>query len=401
MNRFRFFLNQAENIYELKGFDPAKRILPMEGVRGLAVILVFFVHYHALFGLRLGADSLTFKASDFLWSIGHTGVDLFFVLSGYLIYGAVINKQLNYLKFMKRRVARIYPTFLAVLAVYLILSFLLPSESKLPGDPLDAAIYILQNILLLPGIFSIEPIITVAWSLSYEFFFYLFLPLLVLVFNLRNWSPRARISFFTGLTILHTIFYLAGFNARYQLVMFISGVILYELTNNLLKDKLLNSKYEAAAVILLILSAATVYLLHFSPQGLPLLPDRTEPHQVVRQLLLFTSFLLFILVCIKSNSVSSRIFSWTPLRYLGNMSYSYYLIHALTLKGIAFVLTLTAPQIMSFEFFFWLALPVSFALTIVSSTALFTIIEKPFSLAAPKKTIENQNFLVKPVAVQD
>ena len=69
--------------------------------------------------------------------------------------------------YAKRRVQRIYPVFLVVFAIYIMLSFIFPSESKLPEGYVEIVKYILQNLLLLPGVFNIEPLITVAWSLSY------------------------------------------------------------------------------------------------------------------------------------------------------------------------------------------------------------------------------------------
>src|SRR5215210_1654852 len=103
-------------IYELGDPRSTQRNLPMEGLRGLAVTLVFFVHYHALFKVWADPGSLTFAVSDFLGTVGLAGVDLFFVLSGYLIYGLIFKKPTRYASFIKRRIQRIYPTFLFVLA---------------------------------------------------------------------------------------------------------------------------------------------------------------------------------------------------------------------------------------------------------------------------------------------
>ncbi len=112
-------------------------------------------------------------------SVGNTGVDLFFVLSGYLIYGALINKASPYLRFMLRRVLRIYPVFLVMMAIYLLLCWAFPQNSKLPARVDDAVIYVAQNLLLLPGMTGIKPLITVAWSLSYEMFYYLLAPVVI------------------------------------------------------------------------------------------------------------------------------------------------------------------------------------------------------------------------------
>ena len=60
----------------------------MEGLRGIAVFLVFLVHYSSLISPWLKYD--TIHIASFIHSAGQIGVDLFFVLSGFLIYGTII-----------------------------------------------------------------------------------------------------------------------------------------------------------------------------------------------------------------------------------------------------------------------------------------------------------------------
>src|SRR5690242_10271963 len=115
----------AASLYEVAG-GPS-RVVPMEGLRGLAVLLVFFVHLHALFGGYANGVPGVFWASEFLGYVGNSGVDLFFLLSGYFIYGALIRRPIPYGQFMQRRVERLYPTFLTVFGVYLVLSAVFPA----------------------------------------------------------------------------------------------------------------------------------------------------------------------------------------------------------------------------------------------------------------------------------
>ncbi|MEO8036829.1 MAG: acyltransferase, partial [Acidobacteriota bacterium] len=150
----------------------------MEGLRGFAVFLVFLVHYVTLTAPWVDAASRTSVAGAVLRNVGNSGVDLFFVLSGYLIYGNLIRKGRPFLAYARRRIQRIYPTFLAVFVLYLLLSFVFSGQSKLPHGTIAASGYVLANLLLLPGLLPIEPLITVAWSLSYEVFYYLSAPLL-------------------------------------------------------------------------------------------------------------------------------------------------------------------------------------------------------------------------------
>lgn len=377
------FYNFLEKTYEVGGNSP-NRIIPMEGLRGFAVILVFFVHYHALFAGQLAAGSLTFKVSKFLEANGNSGVDLFFVLSGYLIYGAVI-KKFDFGKFLYRRAERIYPTFLVVFVIYLTVSFLSPENSKIPADTAKAVIYILENLFLLPGIFDITPLITVAWSLSYEFFYYLVLPVVVLAFGLRKSAPSRRVLFFVGLTAVCIIYSFINTLPNLKLLMFISGILVYESVKSFELHKKINPAIEYMVLAVLMISFMLVNLLINFPETLHLVDSR-QFYNVSHLLILFIAFFLLVLACVGSTSILKSIFSWLPLRWLGNMSYSYYLIHGFTLHLCALVMMKLSPALFESAAVFWFFMPVFFAVTWLSSTLLFMFVEKPFSLGSMFKS---------------
>jgi peptidoglycan/LPS O-acetylase OafA/YrhL len=377
--------NFLENIYEVGG-NSSNRILPMEGLRGVAVILVFFVHYHALFSTQIGTESITYKISKFLEANGNSGVDLFFVLSGYLIYGAVI-KKFEFGTFLKRRVQRIYPAFLFVFAIYLVVSYVSPEKSKIPGNATDAIIYILQNIFLLPGIFDIPPIITVAWSLSYEFFFYLLLPLVVIVFSLQVQKPSHRVVFFVGATVICLIYSFLGNLPNLKLLMFVAGILLYEAVKNFEFHKYVTPKIDYLVIAVFFISLLLVNFLINMPEAIQI--SSVHLKNVSHLLILFITFFLLVLACIGSSSVLKTVFSWTPLRWLGNMSYSYYLIHGFTLHVISVFVAKFLAQAFTSQVVFWVAMPIFFALTWLSSTMLFVLVEKPFSLNSIKQTPKN------------
>src|SRR5689334_4043603 len=79
------------------------RLRPLEGIRGLAVLLVFFVHFHSIFSDYVKFGSPVFRISEALGTVGHAGVDLFFSLSGFLIYGAVCRSRYSIVGFLRRR----------------------------------------------------------------------------------------------------------------------------------------------------------------------------------------------------------------------------------------------------------------------------------------------------------
>ena len=119
---------------------------------------------------------------------GWIGVDLFFVLSGYLIGGQLLTElarknSLNLPRFYARRALRIFPAYFAILTVY----FLLPSWREYPdmAQPLWKFLFSVQNIALHGG-----TAFSHAWSLAVEDQFYLALPFILLVVF---WRPRAAI----------------------------------------------------------------------------------------------------------------------------------------------------------------------------------------------------------------
>ena len=80
-----------------------------------------------------------------------------------------------------------------------------------------------------------------------------------------------------------------------------------------------------------------------------------------------------------NGSAADRVFRWTPLRWLGNMSYSYYLLHGLTLIPLSLLahrwFGSSMPAGLS-----WLLLAPVFALSLLPPFLLFVFVERPFSL---------------------
>jgi peptidoglycan/LPS O-acetylase OafA/YrhL len=342
----------------------------MEGLRGFAVFLVFLVHFVTLVRPWTSEESgfLVFETS--LHTIGNTGVDLFFVLSGYLIYGSLISRRQHFLRFMSRRIQRIYPAFVAVFAVYVLLSFVLPEKGKVPAVAAERVIYLVQNVLLLPGIFPINPMITVAWSLSYEMFYYLAIPLVVALFRLRERTIGFRVTFFLSIAFV-TAIYCAVNGGHIRLIMFISGIVLYEA----MKSPRVPSPNGFFA--LMVLAAGLLCALLFTGKG--------ADGSVLKICTLFVTFFVLCLTCFRNPlGWLPSSFAWTPLRWLGNMSYSYYLLHGLTLKAGFLALSTVLSGASHGAWLFWVLLPPMFALTVVTASALFLLVERPFSLA-PRK----------------
>lgn len=334
-------------------------------MRGFAVMLVFFVHYVALIQPRLSAHLLTATLATQLQTIGHTGVDLFFVLSGYLIYGSLMARPQSFAPYFARRLERIYPTFMAVFAAYSLLSIALPQESKIPAGLLDAAWYLSAIVLLLPGLFPITPMISVAWSLSYEMLFYLVIPCLIALFGLRDRSPNWRIAFFIGMAMA-IVESSVLFGGHIRMIMFIVGIVVADLLRN---TRLATPSGGVAAMALALGLLST------------LLPEQGWLGYRWHIVFFALTCVIFCLhVFREPKAWPGRALSWTYLRWLGNMSYCYYLLHGLTLKAGFFVLNRRLTEQASSDVLFWALLPVMFAATLATSALLFIVIERPMSL---------------------
>ncbi|HWE23142.1 MAG TPA: acyltransferase [Myxococcales bacterium] len=374
------YKSSLARLFELDG--PGGRIRSMEGLRGLAVALVFLVHYETLFGAWVPQGTGGEHVVRFLFIVGHCGVDLFFVLSGYLIYGAVLKSRTGYVPFMRRRVQRIYPTFFALFCTYVVLSIMLPSEAKWPPGQGARAIYLIENLLLMPGMFDIVPMMTVAWSLSYEVFYYALIPMLVGVLGMRAWRPRSRVLTFLALAAAFTVACFRG-ATHVQLILFVSGILVYEACQSPWFRRVLTGRAaQVAGFAALVAFLPVAYV--FVTSAVPGLPTRTSYCYDLRAIWLFAALFVLVLVTFRAAGPLRALFSATPLRWLGNMSYSYYLMHGLTLKALALVVARLHPRLASTAIAHWAFLPVAFAVTLITSAVVFASIEKRFSLGVPR-----------------
>jgi exopolysaccharide production protein ExoZ len=354
------------------------RLLPMEGLRGLAVLLVFFVHAHVFFGPYVASHPRLFAISEYLGRVGNVGVDLFFVLSGFIIYSALVHKPVTYFSFLRRRVKRIYPTFLAVLSSYLLLSMVFPSENKIPVRTWAAAKYILENVLLMPGFFRIVPIVTVAWSLSLEFAFYLCVPLVVFILGRDRQHNLRRIALLSVMWTMFSVSEALFFQGRHiRMLSFLSGMLLQEIT----ASGKLRAYLSRSGQWLSVLALALITSYHFAvqPKNLP-----TRGSGVLSVALMSVATFFLVLYSLEYRGALHKVCTWKPMRYWGNISYSYYLAHGVTLKGMALLLTRLRPQPYP-VFIYFAALAAGLIVTWASAGLLYLFVEKPMSLTCERQ----------------
>ena len=167
--------------------ERGERLPVLDGLRGLAVLMVMTFHFMNDPSLAHGLVKPLFLLAH----IGQTGVDLFFVLSGFLITGILVDtkSQSHYFRnFYMRRTLRIFPLYFGVLITLYVLLPLVnvstwwPEWRETAGHQIWQWFY-LTNIALfldipqLPGHF---------WTLAVEEHFYLLWPLIVFCFDERS-----------------------------------------------------------------------------------------------------------------------------------------------------------------------------------------------------------------------
>ena len=165
----------------------------LTGIRGVAALWVLLYHAWVYSTPRLIQFDLWSIQFDFtpLFSTGFVGVDLFFVLSAYLLGARYFRwiegrgKRPDLAQYLVRRVRRIYPAYLVQLLLLLLLAATTTLYTMPGGESLLAHLFFYFN---LPPLW-VTQLNGVWWTLPTEFYFYLLLPLLVLLLRgkLTRW----------------------------------------------------------------------------------------------------------------------------------------------------------------------------------------------------------------------
>jgi peptidoglycan/LPS O-acetylase OafA/YrhL len=305
------------------------RHLPaLDGLRGIAVLLVLWCHVPLVIP---GYPEWLGKAY-WLLGPGGLGVEIFFVLSGFLITRLLLQErelQAPVRWFLLRRMLRIFPIY------YLLLLVLLPFR---PADELAWCAIYLHNVrsIVAPAISPIDH----TWSLCIEEHFYLLWPLVV-ASSRPTTARRVLVYGAMPLAIGGAVFVAGAIDDPDQariLVQHASPFRFLGLGAGCLVAFAEPRLRSAAGRPLLLAASLLVASLALHPHlqflfgpiatGTEWLPRRFEqPTWLVHSALLATAILLFAVFGGTSRRSPLRLLSWPPLRGVGRISYGLYLYH--------------------------------------------------------------------------
>lgn len=292
----------------------------LDGVRGVAALLVMVLHFFQQYSYPGSTASILNKLSV----IGQTGVDLFFVLSGFLITRILVetkNSEGFFSNFYMRRSLRIFPLyyFALVLSYYVI-----PFFKGLPIPQFSQQVYYwiyLQNFSTTFDWDAVGP--AHFWSLGVEEHFYLFWPLVVYLLTLRKLAICVFVLIVTSF-IARIIMILQGIDVYYfTLTRFDSLAIGAFLTLLELKG-VLNIENSKKFLLAMLVSSVPIIMLWVSFGG-----GGVNFIQITKPLMIaaFCFLLLGYIVSSSENNLLKKILNTKLLSYTGKISYGLYVYH--------------------------------------------------------------------------
>ncbi|MFS1958103.1 acyltransferase family protein [Vibrio cyclitrophicus] len=300
------------------------RISNIQYLRALAVISVLLYHIKAV-NLKYFPS---IEMGDY-FSNGSGGVDLFFVISGFIIsyIGRDYKPSLDVaIKFLVKRFFRIYPVYWIYSSVVLVIYLLYPSmvNSSQGGD-----VNIIYSFLLIPH--DLLPLLMVGWSLSYEVYFYIIFFVLILILP---WSFHRYFYFLYVIVILLNIYYSrVDYTEGFILNPFMIDFVLGTFCSNIYNDKI-NNSWRISSFIFPIVTIFFIVLLFYS------FNYKSHNSNFIR--IIYFGLPSFVLVMIAlffefKNNLSTKSYVLKLSEKIGDWSYSIYLSHILVINAIAIV----------------------------------------------------------------
>ncbi|MDD9340288.1 MAG: acyltransferase [Providencia heimbachae] len=347
-----------------------QEIKTLQYLRGIAALSVVFYHYRWFLNSSNQLDIP--NLGDILFTSGAFGVDLFFIISGFVIILSTekdIGLYKNSLSFTLKRIFRIYPIllFFVLISIFIKKPDLIPSIKSLIPIQLDYSSkppYFGYNVLI------------VAWTLTYELFFYLiflismmlnhkyrgviccFLILFMFIVTQYVFSGGITLNAYQSQNINLPVYFSAPLSliSSPMILEFCLGIVAYYIYKHTKKED--NAEREPYNIIsaCFILFLFIILITHTKFSG----------HGVLKWGL--TSFLLVVSITIYEKKFNCK--NYPSLLFLGSISYSIYMSHIpllMLVNVIANYVNTTGFPLMA----------IAIIIVIIASTLTYFLIEKP------------------------
>jgi peptidoglycan/LPS O-acetylase OafA/YrhL len=356
------------------------RLTPIDGLRGLAAFFVVISHVYQGADYPYIAFGPFFNAVD----ITRSGVDLFFVLSGFCLFWPLTKPDArpNWREFFRRRALRLGPPYYATVLAVCVAPFVVVPIARAIGLPvmspwLPSARDLWTHLLVVHTLFfdTFFNLDGPLWSLGLEVQFYLAFPLAVWLVYRFGWRSVAGIALFTlGYRIVlnsntvhawtWSVDTIDLFPSRWIEFVLGMAVALYVRRTT---ERSITPAREILdlAGIVLIFTITSFYL--YGPAG-----NWTYPH---KDLLFAGVYALILLVVLANGSLVGRFLSHPVLVWLGTISYSLYLIHLPILWALKRVVLVYYPdEVVAFFVLSAIGIP----LCLACAQLFYMLFERPF-----------------------
>ena len=355
------------------GLPPAGgRFHTMDGLRGYLAFFVF-LHHSAVWYSFLHTSQWLPPSSPLYIHFGLGSVDLFFMITAFLFWSKLIesrSKKIDWLRLYVSRVLRLFPLYAAViLLVLLVVGFGSRFHLREPAGLLIAHIgkWMSFTILGAPdinGFVDTRNIVAgVMWSLPYEWWFYLSLPIFGLLFGRIR---PASWFFFSLLATAAGIYWAIHFSVINMFVAFLGGIAAAFLVRQEQFCALVSGRVGAVLAIFFVAIGPVIYMTADSQPGIFLL-----------------SLGFIIIAC---GNTLFGILAWPASRMLGEITYGIYLLHGMIFfVTFRYLIGFTRASGQSLVIH-WLVVFLCVPVLVLISYSAFRVIEAPAMAAVPAVT---------------
>jgi peptidoglycan/LPS O-acetylase OafA/YrhL len=337
----------------------------LHGLRGLASLMVYIAHSCNGFREHMCSKCIIEPILLHLYYLGSFGVEIFFFLSGYVIFSASLKADLK--KFTAHRFWRIYPVFIFFAVLYFVLNHFIQKE---PWK--DSFSILITNGFFLNLFLNTPALSPNTWTITYEVWFY------IMTFALLRPIILKKMYIISFVTLIIWGYFIWKYPISLYYVMGMLTNVFLRKENSLsfkVNTNFINFIQYISLFITIWLAAASDYRYHWEYMNNP------------RLWILLIAFNIFMVSLFHQPSPLAQFLSRKSLLFFGTISYSLYLTHPYSYL----IARMTAQKVMvngiTFEMATLIYIMLNLVLTVLLVFFIFKFIENKMYKFGTGKTI--------------